>query len=341
MKPVVTGTAILLCFVLFLPAISYAQNPYTAGDILIRNVTLIDPTGKSEDRTVNILTRNHKLEIITEDKISANEVEQVVDAAGGFVVGKLEIGRPPSFMILSADPREDFRVMLDTKTYSSFAINDGYVVKNRLLWVIDDEPADEPPPTGWLAYTPPPLAVPLNYQDTSKWNRWDTRYFSGIFVAGVVLDRTNWLDQDDISEMQVGDLDDFSGGEVRGFRLGGVGTLNLFEKPWVWTIFGATHAFDKGFDQEESDSFTLFDWRLDIPFFKNSVMSIGKQKEPISGERIQAMTYNHMQERSAPSDALLPARNVGVVWNGMSPRTNAGWAVGVFNDWYTRIRVNN
>ena len=126
MKFVLARTTILLCFVLLFPGVSLAQNPYSKGDILVRNVTLIDPTGKSGDRIVNILTRNYKLEIITEDKIASNEVEQVVDAAGGFVVGKLEIGQPPSFMILSSDPREDFRVMLDTKTYSTFAINDGH-----------------------------------------------------------------------------------------------------------------------------------------------------------------------------------------------------------------------
>lgn len=334
MRTVGLNFAFLLLMVMIGSGPLQAQNPSATGDILVRNVTLIDPAGVAEDRRVNVLVRGNQLEIVTEDKIPADEAEQVVDAGGGYVLGKLEIGQPPSFMILSADPREDFRVMLDTKAYSIFAIHDGHVVKNRLLWVIEEDQDDEPAPSGWLAYTPPPLAVPLSYQDSGKWNRWDTEYFSGIFVAGMVLDRMKWLDQDAISEMQVGDLDDFSGGEIRGFRIGGVGTFNIFEKPWVWTVFGATHAFDKGFDQEESDSFSLFDWRLDIPFFKNSVMSIGKQKEPISGERLQAMTFNHMQERSAPSDAMLPSRNVGVVWNGMSPRTNAGWAFGAFNNWF-------
>lgn len=316
------------------PMISLAQGISEPEDILVRNVTLIDPTGQSEDRKVNILIRNHKLEVITEDKISSEEAQQVVNANGGFIVGRLEIGQLPNFMILSSDPRKNFEVMLDTKSYASFAVHDGYVVRNRLLFDVEDDEEHEPVKSGWLAYTPPPLAVPLNYQDTSKWNRWESKYFSGIFVAGLVLDRMKWLDQDDINEAQVGDLDDYSGGEIRGFRVGAVGTLNMFEKPWVYTIFGATHAFDKGFDEEDSDSFSLFDWRLDIPFFKNSVMSIGKQKEPISGERIQSMVFNHMQERSAVSDAMLPSRNVGVVWNGISPRTNAGWAFGVFNNWF-------
>jgi len=314
---------------------SWATQAQTTGPdrVLIRNVTLIDPAGKTEDTIVNILIRQQKLELITEDKISRDEADMVVNANEGVIVGKLEIGKPPSFLIFSEDPRENFEVMLDTYTYSTFAVNEGAVVKNRLLDMVFDDPKDEPKKSGWLAYTPPPFAVPLNYQDTSKWNRWESNYVSGIFVAGLVLDRTNWLSQDELSEARVGDLADYEGGEIRGLRVGVVGTFN-FDKPWIYTLFGATNAFDKGFNEESLDSFTLFDWRLDIPFFNNSVMSIGKQKEPISGERIQSMLFNHMQERSAPADALMPSRNVGIVWNGSSPEKYSSWAFGIFNDWF-------
>ena len=303
-------------------------------DILIRNVTLIDPAGNTQDRSVNILIKDGELELITEDRLPASEADLVVDANNGFILGKLEIGESPNFMILSHDPRVDFEVMLDTRTFSTFAVHDGQVVKNRLLYEIEHDEEKEPVKTGWLAYTPPPLAMPLSYRDTSKWNRFDTKYISGLFVSGLVLDRMNWLDQNAANEAQVGDLDEYSGGEIRAWRIGAVGTLNIFEKPWVYTIFGATHAYDKGFDSTESDGFSWYDWRLDIPFFKNSVMSIGKQKEPISGERMQSMAFNHMQERSAVADALLPARNVGIVWNGSSPEKYTSWAFGVFNDWF-------
>jgi len=318
--------------ILLLPLAAGAQD-IDPGRVLIRNVTLIDPTGKTEDTIVNILIRDHKLELITEDKISRDEADQVINAQRGVIVGKLEIGQQPSFLIFSQDPRENFQVMLDTRTYSTFAVHDGVVVKNRLLETLDEDPEEEPKKTGWLAYTPPPFAVPLNYQDTSKWNRWESRFVDGIFVAGLVLDRMNWLSQDALSEARVGDLSDYGGGEIRGLRVGVVGTFN-FEKPWIYTLFGATNAFDKGFNEEDLDSFALFDWRLDIPFFKNSVMSIGKQKEPISGERIQSMIFNHMQERSAVADAMMPSRNVGVVWNGSSPEKYSSWAFGVFNDWF-------
>ena len=154
-------------------------------NILIRNVTLMDPTGKTEDRVVNILIRERKLNVVTEDKISRDEAEQIINANAGFIVGKLEVGEFPSFMILSEDPREDFGVMLDTRNYARFAVHEGVVVKNRLLEEIEDSPGDEPVKTGWLAYTPPPLAMPMNYADTSKWNRFDTTWVSGNFPGAL------------------------------------------------------------------------------------------------------------------------------------------------------------
>jgi hypothetical protein len=35
--------------------------------------------------------------------------------------------------------------------------------------------------------------VPMDYQDTTKWNRWETKYVSGIFVSAVVIDRMTWM----------------------------------------------------------------------------------------------------------------------------------------------------
>jgi phosphate-selective porin OprO/OprP len=314
-----------------------AQKAEEPRDILIRNATLMDPGGTAPDRMVSLMVRGGKLDIITEDAIPGEGVDEIINANAGFIVGNLEIGAPPNFMILIADPREDFQVLLDTKKYASFAMHDGRVVKNSLVQVLEPEQdvqaREQPRQSSWLAYTPPPLAVPLSYADTSKWNRWETRYISGMFIAGLVLDRINWLSQDADSEGQVGDLSAFEGGEIRGLRVGAVGTLNMFDRPWVYTIFGATNAFDKGFNEEGLDDFSWFDWRLDVPFVADTVLSIGKQKEPISGERVQSMIYNHMQERSAVADALMPSRNVGIVWNGAGALPYSTWAVGVFNDW--------
>ncbi|UCH46567.1 MAG: hypothetical protein JSU95_10590 [Betaproteobacteria bacterium] len=308
----------------------HAQEATAEQSILIRNVTLVDPTGQAEDRLVNVLIRKGELEIITEDKIASSEAALVVNADGGFLLGRLVVGEAPNFMILREDPRTNFDVLLDTKTWASFAIHDGKIVKNDLFDTSTHEIAEEPKRSGWLAYTPPPLAVPLNYRDTSKWNRFESKWISGIVTGALALDRMNWVSQSDTNRAQFGDLSSLDGGEIRAFRAGVFGTIN-FDKPWVYALAGATHAFDKGFEVEEMDSLELFDWRLDIPFFYDTTMSIGKQKEPISMERLMGMVFLPWQERSAAADALLPSRNVGVVWSGNAPQRYSTWAFGVFN----------
>jgi len=80
---------------LLFPASGQAQN-IDPDRVLIRNVTLIDPAGKTEDKIVNILIREQKLELITEDKISRDEADMVVNANEGVIAGKLEVGRIPT-----------------------------------------------------------------------------------------------------------------------------------------------------------------------------------------------------------------------------------------------------
>ena len=49
--------------------------------------------------------------------------------------------------------------------------------------------------------------------------------------------------------------------------------------------------------------------------------------------RLMGLAYLPMQERSAFMDALLPARNHGVVLSGATASDNVSWAVGAFNNW--------
>jgi phosphate-selective porin OprO/OprP len=177
------------------------------------------------------------------------------------------------------------------------------------------------------------MALPLSYEDKTKWNRWETKPFSGIFVAAAAIDRQIWLGQNKNNEQQVGDLADYEGGEIRAFRIGMAGTIN-FKKPWIYTLIVVTHAFDKGYDSKNSDQFTLFDYRLDIPLWKTMSMSVGKQKEPISMQRILLGTQMQMQERSTIVDAVYPVRNIGVALNGTGLNQRISWALGVFNDWF-------
>ena len=207
--------------------------------ILVRNAILLDPTGQADDREVNMLVREGILEVITEDKISRDEADLVVNAGEGYILGKLVVGESPNFMILDQDPRENFEALLDTRANTTFAMHTGRIVSNRLEEVQTGEDEDEPTQGSWLAYTPPPMAVPMNYQDASQWNRFETRWLSGIVTGAIALDRMKWLTQDAVNEGQFGSLNAFDGGEVRALRFGIFGTIN-FEKPWVFTLAGAT-----------------------------------------------------------------------------------------------------
>jgi phosphate-selective porin OprO/OprP len=140
------------------------------------------------------------------------------------------------------------------------------------------------------------------------------------------------VQQSQASENQVGDLERYDGGEVRAWRFGVLGTINVFERPWSFTVLGETNAFGKGFETSDSDEWKVADWRLDIPLLRNSVMKIGRQKEPFSHERSQSILHNQMQERSSVTDALMRSRNVGAVWSGHSPEHYTSWHIGAFND---------
>jgi phosphate-selective porin OprO/OprP len=325
-------------FVLFLTVLlglgftglGYAQNSVAIDTVLISNVKLINQQGEADEVIVNILIRDGKLDIVTQEDVAIDSAELTLNAMQGVLLGELAIGEPPSFLILDGDPRENVDILLDTATHARFAIRRGEIIRNRLPRAIDA--STKPKRSGWLAYTPPPLALPNKYADTSQWNRWDTRFVSGLFVGALVLDRQNWSSQDSNSQTQVGDLNNFNGGEIRGLRFGAVGTLN-FPQPWVYTVFAATNAFDKGFDTAQDDDWTFFDWRVDIPTFAGTTLSVGKQREPISLERSTGMIFLTMQERSAVADAMLPSRNVGMVLSGGGLNQRVTWAGGVFNDW--------
>jgi phosphate-selective porin OprO/OprP len=100
----------------------------------------------------------------------------------------------------------------------------------------------------------------------------------------------------------------------------------------VYSIFGATHAFDKGFESQDLDDFAWFDYRVDIPVSDNMTLSVGKQREPMSMERTMSMVQLPQQERTTVSDAFMPSRNLGVVLSGRALEDRMTWAGGLFNN---------
>jgi phosphate-selective porin OprO/OprP len=255
----------------------------------------------------------------------------VLDAEGLVLLGDLDIGDSPDFLILNQDPRQDFTVLLNTKKHVVFAFHGGAIVTNQLRLLKETgQPKKKP---RWFAYTPPPRSLPLTYRDSKKWNNWDTEHFSGMFFGALVLDRQYWLSQDEASEKQVGDLESYGAGEIRGTRFGVVGALK-FKRPWIYSVFAGSEAFDRGFDAKQGNSLVLYDLRLDIPLTNSMSLAVGKVKEPISMERLMPLAYMPMQERSTLMDALFRARSVGVVLIGTGVDRRLTWAGGVFNDWF-------
>jgi len=328
------GSVLLVASIAVLALAGQAPVAHAADPerIIITNAKLVGRDVASQDVAINILIVDGKLKVVTQDELVIEPDDTAVDSNGGFLFGQLAIGARPSFVILDQDPRENVDALLDTKTHALFAIRQGVIIKNDFPAKSPSPEDATPKPRVWRAYAPPPIAVPIRYYDSRKWNKFETKPVSGLFIGALLLDRQAWLSQDGNSETQVGDLSEFEGGEIRAARFGVVGTLN-FKRPWRYTVFAMTHTFDKGFNIDTTDEFSFGDYRVDIPLPADLTLSVGKQKEPISMERLMGLVYLPMQERGAFLDALLPARNHGVVLSGAAASDNVSWAVGAFNNW--------
>jgi len=303
--------------------------PAQRDSIIIRNVHLLtqaDTTGLK----VSLLIIDGQLEVVTRDDIKDAPGAKVYDGHGGYLMGRVDIGQPPSFVVLRENPRERFDIFLNTGSYVTFAMEKGKIVSNKLNQAKAGETEKRKQLT-WTAYNPPPMAVPLNYYSSRKWNKFNTKYVSGLFNGILALDRMVWLSQNDNSKIQVGDLKESSLGEVRAMRFGLIGTFN-FKHPWVYTFFVTNNTFDRDYSNSKN-KLTLYDLRLDIPLPANITLSVGKQKEPISMSRLTTLVFLPMQERQAAEDAFLPARNYGVVLNSMYLKGRGTWAAGVFKNW--------
>ena len=330
---IVAGWKRLLLTFLLLAVSTAAMVTHAASSerIVVLHARLIGRAAPAKDISVNLLIVGGKLAIVTRDELVIQPGDVAVDASDGFLLGQLVLGARPSFVVLDRDPREDSGVLLDTGAYVRFAIQDGVIAKNELPERPPSTSEATPKPLSWKAYTPPPIAVPIRYYDSRKWNKFETKPISGLLVGALMLDRQSWLRQDDDSEEQVGDLSEYEGGEIRALRLGVVGTLN-FARPWGYTVYASTHTFDKGYNVDTTDEFSWVDYRLDIPLPADLMLSVGKHRQLMTMERVQAMAFLPMQERSAVNDAFMPGRAHGTILSGTAGEWST-WAVGAFNNW--------
>ncbi|PIB35051.1 hypothetical protein BFP72_06400 [Reichenbachiella sp. 5M10] len=322
-------------YMIFILHLSHSVSAQTSNHhtLLIRNVNILTSSSDSSLYHADLMIIDDKLELVSQESLAKPDQAIVLNANDGYLVGNLTIDTTPRFIILNSDPRKNFDIWLDMDPYITFAINDGSIRINRLEEDNSeiDTPKDPYSRLRWFAYSPPPIALPVNYSDGSKWNHWNTKNFKGLFFAALAMDRLYWLSQNEESKNQVGKLQPNAGGEIRGLRFGAIGTVKLMKKPWTYTVFLATNAFEKGFEGSDLNNLTFYDYRLDIPLPKQIVLSIGKQKEPMSLERIPSSLFNSMQERT--SDAFQPGRNIGAQLSGNLLKQRISWALGAFNPW--------
>jgi len=83
-------------------------------NLLIENVRITSSDGQTDPDLTHIRIRGGVLSLISEDHIKADEAATVLDAGGGYLLGKLQVGAQPKFMILDEDPVADVMVLLNT-----------------------------------------------------------------------------------------------------------------------------------------------------------------------------------------------------------------------------------
>ena len=154
------------------------------------------------------------------------------------------------------------------------------------------------------------MALPFSYHIKRKWKVFRTKPINIILGGAILLEITHWFLADTVNEQQVGDLSQYEGGSIRGFRAGMGGIFNL-KKPWTFVFSFGTKAFERGFEPGNLQEFILYELRVSIPV-KSATLSLGKIREAISMSRLSAMIYEPAhQEWASIADALLPARNTG------------------------------
>ncbi len=109
-------TLFLLIFFTLPSASVVAQTPATQSErdsIVVRNVSLLSQTDTAGLK-VSIIIISGKLELITTEDIKEAPGGVIYDGNSGFLMGRIEIGQPPSFVVLREDPRERFDIFLNT-----------------------------------------------------------------------------------------------------------------------------------------------------------------------------------------------------------------------------------
>lgn len=177
----------------------------------------------------------------------------------------------------------------------------------------------------------PLISADLN-ASAYDWNALDTRWVNMRAVTLAALDYSHF-NQNNRNVMQVGDMSHYDRVDVRGIRIGAVGTIN-FDHPWTYVGIISLNSLTKDFNSDTTDKVTLYDVRVGIPVWgEYGRMQIGKMKAPISMERIMGMVFEQAMERPTHLDALLDSRSIGIEISDMIFDQRLSWDIGVFNNW--------
>ena len=177
----------------------------------------------------------------------------------------------------------------------------------------------------------PLISADLN-TSAYDWNALNTRWVNMRAAAIIALDKSHFF-QDDRSLYQVGDMGQYDKVDVRGIRLGAIGTIN-FDKAWTYAVMISVNSLARDFDSAVVDKISLYDAIVGIPVWgEYGRMQVGKMKAPISMERIMGMVFEQAMERPTHLDALLDSRSIGIDFSDMIFDQRVTWKVGVFNNW--------
>jgi len=177
----------------------------------------------------------------------------------------------------------------------------------------------------------PLISADLN-TSAYDWNALNTKWVNMRAATIIALDKSHFF-QDDKSLYYVGDMSHYDRVDVRGIRLGAIGTIN-FDKAWTYAVMLSINSLRRDFNSTVEDKATLYDAVVGIPVWgEYGRMQIGKMKAPISMERIMGLAFEQTMERPTHLDALLDSRSIGIDFSDMIFDQRFSWKIGAFNNW--------
>jgi phosphate-selective porin len=274
---------------------------------------------------VNVLLSDGYISAVSETPIDVDANTIVLDGGGRVVMGKIVIGEPANLLVVEGNPAEDITVLASPAAHF-IVVRNGVILDSAPMQVAGAAAAES---SKYKVLDPSRFKVVT--LPRKPWYAYTNDHFSVAFGGGVLLDRTEYR-QGNSSREQFGSLNEFNTGEVRAVRLGVGGGFRVSDKLWKYTLVGANRAFDQGFDTDDDEEWTWYDWALGIPVYGGAELKIGKQKENFSHDRLTVLVDQPFMERAAELDTLLPSRNTGITLANNALNGRVTWSLGYFTN---------